>query len=102
MERGALLEQAACTSSVPGMCLERSWLASAGSLLTHFIFWQQIEGTRNTNADLSKWGEVNMCPDKLLAQDISLEALARDVRNISLKSDIISFPVLVSAEMSGH
>jgi len=43
-----------------------------------------------------------MCPDKLSAQDMGLEALARDVRNVSLKSDISSFPALVLAEITGH
>ena len=51
---------------------------------------------------LSKREQVSTCPDELSAQDISLEALARDVRNVSLKSDISSFTVMVWAEITGH
>lgn len=43
-----------------------------------------------------------MCPDGLSAQDIGLETLARDVKNVSLISDISSFPVLVLAGITGH
>lgn len=98
---GCILEQVACTNSVSGMHLKWSHLTIIVLLFTYFVLWQ-VKGTRNTNAGLAKERQVSTCPDHLSAQDIILEALARDVRDISMKSDTSSFPVLVLAEITGH